>query len=141
MANVAARHWADQYSGQLIQGISQTTERGVQQAVARFIDNGEPLEALIQDLTPFFGRKRAARIAATEVTRAYQHGSEDGWRQSGVVAQMEWQTVNDEKVCPQCGPMQGARAQLGGTFDESPPPPLHVSCRCFTRPVVEESRR
>lgn len=134
-----ARNWADQYVGQLIQGISSTTQRDVQRAVTRFVDSGEPLEQLIQDLQPFFGRKRAERIAATEVTRAYQQGSQTAWQQSGVVAEMEWVTVRDEKVCPQCGPMDGLRAPLGGDFDGSSPPPLHVSCRCFTRPIIKES--
>lgn len=138
LANLEARQWAQQHVGQLISGISDTTQKGVQQAVARFIDNGEPLEQLIADLEPFFGRQRAERIAATEVTRAYQQGSETAWKQSGVVSEMEWVTVNDEKVCVQCGPMDEQRAPLGGTFDGTPPPPLHVSCRCFTRPVIAE---
>lgn len=138
LANVEARQWALQHTGGLIRDISTTTQRGVQQAVGRWIDNGEPLESLIEDIRPLFGRKRAERIAITETTRAYQQGSETAWRASGVVAQMEWQTVRDERVCPQCGPMQGQRAPLGGTFNGVAAPPRHVRCRCFTRPVIEE---
>ena len=140
LANVQAREWATQYTGGLIRGISETTQRGVQQAVARWIDNGEPLEALIRDIQPLFGRKRAERIAATEVTRAYQQGSEAAWKASGVVMEMEWVTVNDERVCPQCGPMHAMRAPLSGTFNGIAAPPRHVGCRCFTRPVVEEPK-
>lgn len=138
LANIEAREWANRYTGELIRGISETTQRGVQQSVTRWIDNGEPLESLIQDIQPLFGRARAERIAVTETTRAYQQGSETAWRASGVVAEMEWVTVNDERVCPQCGPMQGQRAPLGGTFAGVASPPRHVSCRCFTRPVIQE---
>lgn len=139
LANTSAREWALRHTGGLVRDISIVTQRGVQQAVARWIDNGEPLESLIQDIEPLFGRKRAERIAVTETTRAYQMGSETAWRDSGVVSQMEWQTVRDEKVCPQCGPMQGQRTLLGGTFNGVPAPPRHVRCRCFTRPVIDES--
>lgn len=139
LANTAAREWALRHTGGLVRDIGEVTVRGVQQAVARWIDNGEPLESLIQDIEPLFGRKRAERIAVTETTRAYQMGSETAWRDSGVVSQMEWQTVRDERVCPQCGPMQGQRTLLGGTFNGVPAPPRHVRCRCFTRPVIDES--
>jgi SPP1 gp7 family putative phage head morphogenesis protein len=139
LANVHAREWALRHTGELIRDLSATTERAVRQATARFIDNGEPLEALKRDLEPYFGRKRAERIAITEVTTAYQQGSEDAWRASEVVSEMEWVTVNDELVCPQCGPMQGERAPLGGTFPGGiAAPPRHINCRCFTRPVVRE---
>lgn len=139
MANVEAREWASRYTGELIRGISDTTQSGVRQAVARFIDNSEPLETLIDDLRPYFSRARAERIAITEVTRAYQQGSESAWRASGVVGEMEWVTNRDELVCVKCGPMDRKRAPLGSTFEGGiAAPPRHVRCRCFTRPVVKE---
>lgn len=135
LANIAARDWANQYSGQLIQGITQTTQTGVQQAVARFIGNSETLGDLINDLQPFFGKKRAANIAMTEITRSYAQGNLAAWREAGL-ANMEpresppahpgcrcwltmrfnddgsveyiWQTANDgERVCPVCGALHG----------------------------------
>lgn len=138
LANIQAREWALAHTGTLIRDITDVTARGVQQAMARWIDNGEPLEALIHDIRPYFSRQRAERIAVTETTRAYQQGNETAWRESGVVAQMEWQTVRDERVCPQCGPMHGQRASVGGTFNGVAAPPRHPGCRCFTLPVVEE---
>lgn len=137
LANTQARAWAAQYAGELISQIDATTRQAVQQATARWIGNGEPLEALIADLAPFFGRGRAELIAATEVTRAYQMGSERAWAAAGVVGEMEWQTVRDERVCPMCGPLHGQRAPLGGRFEgDIAPPPRHPRCRCFTRPVL-----
>jgi len=38
----------------------------------------------------------------------------------------QWQTAADERVCPECGPLDG----LAWPEDEGPQPPLHVNCRC-----------
>ena len=37
-----------------------------------------------------------------------------------------WATVEDERVCPECGPLDGLVWPVG----EGPAPPLHVNCRC-----------
>ena len=37
-----------------------------------------------------------------------------------------WATVEDERVCPECGPLDGLVWPAG----EGPVPPLHVNCRC-----------
>ena len=56
LANTAARDWANRYVGELIGGIQETTRAQVRQAVAAWVDNGQPLEALIRELEPTFGR-------------------------------------------------------------------------------------
>jgi hypothetical protein len=37
-----------------------------------------------------------------------------------------WVTARDERVCPECGPLQGRTWPEG----EGEVPPLHVNCRC-----------
>ena len=37
-----------------------------------------------------------------------------------------WVTAGDERVCPECGPLQGKWFQVG----MGPTPPLHDHCRC-----------
>jgi hypothetical protein len=37
-----------------------------------------------------------------------------------------WVTVPDERVCPECGPLDGLVWEQGS----GPEPPLHVNCRC-----------
>lgn len=37
-----------------------------------------------------------------------------------------WQTMEDERVCPECGPLDG----LLWEDTDGPFPPLHVNCRC-----------
>lgn len=140
LVHTEARAWAAQYTGQLISNIGDTTADGVRQAVTRWIDSGMPLEALIQDLQPYFGRQRAELIAATEVTQAYAQGTLRGYRESGVVEQVEWRTASDERVCPVCGPLHGTRTTLDGDFDGYFPP-AHPRCRCWIVGVVPDRRR
>ncbi len=152
LVNTRAQTWARQYSGELIQGINDTTRQAVQQAVERWYGNGEPLQALEDDLIRTFDRKRARLIAQTETTRAAAHGTREGFRESGVVTGLVWRTSNDERVCPYCGALDGAIVKLdGGAFyDELPAdlqskvrhfelPPAHPGCRCRISAQVLEA--
>lgn len=138
LAHTQARAWAARYVGELISGITQTTVDGVRQATARWIESGEPLEALIQDLQPYFGRRRAELVAATEVTRSFSEGAQIAYRESGVVSDLEWQNSQDERVCPICGPRQGRRTPLHNPQIDGIGIPAHPSCRCWWSPVVAE---
>jgi SPP1 gp7 family putative phage head morphogenesis protein len=115
LANVEAREWARQHADDLLRGINETNDRVIGEAVARWIDNGEPLESLVNDIAGRLGgdaraaQIRARRIATTEVTRAYAEANTIAYQQSGVVQTMEWRTANDERVCPICGPLGGLR--------------------------------
>ena len=85
LVNTAAREWAERYTDDILAQMANTTQRGVGQAIGRWVNNGEPLESLIDDLTPMFGRQRAESIAATEVTRAFAEGNRITYQESGVV--------------------------------------------------------
>ncbi len=137
LAHTAAAQWASRYSYDLIHGMNQTTQTQMQIAVDEWFKDQTSLGMLRDQLAPTFGKKRAQLIAQTETTRAAYQGSKQGYQESGVVSQVEWVTVNDERVCPQCGPLDGTRAPLDGAFDGDTPP-LHPGCRCFVRPVVDE---
>lgn len=139
LANTDARDWANRYAGELIRNINDTTRRQVRQVVSAWIENGDPLPALIRELAPTFGRQRAQLIASTEVTRAYAEANRRAYQASGVVQEMQWRTANDERVCPVCGPLHDKRTRLDGNFEggiESPP--AHPNCRCWIVPVIEE---
>jgi len=142
LSHTRAAQWASQYSYQLIQGMNATTQAQMQIAVDEWFKDATSLGALRQQLSPTFGPKRAQLIAQTETTRAAYEGSTEGYRQSSVVNEVEWVTVNDEKVCSICGEepdgLSGKRAALGGSFPGGyDGPPAHPGCRCFVRPVVE----
>ncbi|MBV6425323.1 MAG: hypothetical protein NAOJABEB_03140 [Steroidobacteraceae bacterium] len=133
LAHAQARQAATAYSYELIRNVEDSTRRVVSEAVARWVENGEPLDRLIDDLEPTFGRRRAQTIAQTETTRAYQMGARASYREAGVVESIEWQTAADELVCPICGPKRGQRMPL----DSTDVPPAHPNCRCWVLPVVE----
>jgi hypothetical protein len=136
MAHVAARDWALRYTGDLLNQLGTTSGRLVGQAVGRWFDNDEGLPALIRDLEPVFGQRRAALIAATETTRAAAEGTIAGYQASGLIdrrprlvppydshpgcrcslsmsftddneAFYVWRTSNDEAVCKICWPLNG----------------------------------
>jgi SPP1 gp7 family putative phage head morphogenesis protein len=135
LANASAREWADRHTDDLLRQLGTTTHEAVGPVLRRWVDNGEPLEMLIQDLEPLFGANRAARIASTETTRAYTQGNLETYRASNVTKRAEWRTANDEKVCPICAPLNGVRSDNvqsptfrhpDGTFYG--PPPAHPRC-------------
>lgn len=136
LANEQARDWAAQYNYNLVSQIDNTSERALRQAVGNWIEQGGTLRDLQRDLEPIFGRQRARLIAQTETTRAFFEGNRAGWRQSGVIDQLEWRTSNDERVCPVCGNLHGTRAPLNGDFGGYLPP-AHPGCRCWAVGVVE----
>ena len=141
LAHIPARDWAIAYTDDILEQLAQVTARGVGQSIGRWLENGEPLQALIDDLQPFFGPERAARIAATEVTRAVAEGSEVAHRESGVVQEQEWASSMDERVCPICSGLTGKRRKFGEPFSIGiAKPPAHVNCRCWLRPVIKEPR-
>jgi SPP1 gp7 family putative phage head morphogenesis protein len=140
LAHTAAAQFARQYSYQLIQGMNATTQAQLQIAVDEWFKDQTSLGALRQQLAPTFGGRRAQLIAQTETTRAAYQGSVAGYEQSGVVSEVEWVAVNDERVCKICGDepdgLNGKRAPLGGSFQGGYMPPAHPGCRCFVRPVI-----
>jgi len=155
LAHVNARNWALTYTDTLLQQLGTTSSAVVGQAITRWIDNGEPLESLIRDITPAFGRQRAELIGITEVTRAYAEGTVAGYRESGVIKYLQWRTANDEIVCPICWPLNGAIVGIEGSFFNKLPdeqqdalarrvnarfqrPPAHPRCRCGIVGYVEE---
>ncbi|MCK7511741.1 MAG: minor capsid protein [Desulfobacterales bacterium] len=64
-------------------------------------------------------------IARTEVLRAHNQGRLKFHDQVGV-RKLEWMTMEDERVCPVCGPLDGK------VFDTNrfPQQPAHPNCRC-----------
>lgn len=127
--------YASQYKYSWIKGITETTKTQTQQAIADWIKEGTPLDALEAKLSTIYSPARAERIAATEVTRVYAQGNQQAWEATGIVDGMTWQTARDDLVCPICGPLDGTEIGIG---DIDAMPPAHVSCRCWTLPHVSE---
>lgn len=82
-----------------------------------------------------FGPARAKRIIVTETTRAYAQGNYQAWRNhSGfAVGRWQWNTANDELVCPICGPRDGMDFSINADKEL---PPAHPNCRCWATPII-----
>lgn len=120
------------YRFDLIKGITDTSRDQTRQLLEDWMRGGEPLSVLEAALEPIYGETRAAAIAATEVTRMFQEGNEMAWKSTGLVQRMVWMTVQDDRVCPLCEPMDGVEIEFGEG------PPLHTACRCYGEPVMSE---
>ena len=94
-------------------------------------------------------RKRAETIAITEMAYAYNWGQQAYMKQcitDGSIGgcQTQWSTADDEKVCEECGPMDGVITEIDDDFVVEVPdkhggkkeihgpavPPMHPRCRC-----------
>jgi hypothetical protein len=132
LVNEAAKTWAQQYSYELVSLLNDNSRRFLQDAVSRWIERGDPLDVLIDEVSAMFGPVRGEMIAVTEATRAYAEGSFMGYERAGFnrrppeenrppahvrcrcwVSLMEtdpgqwdyvWLTAQDELVCDICGP-------------------------------------
>jgi len=73
----------------------------------------------------------AAAVAGTEVAKGFMEGKLEGYRQMGVVEQVQFITTPDERMCEQCGEYTDKVFRLdeaGGLI------PLHPRCRCTLIP-------
>jgi len=135
-----ALEWAKNYSYELIGDLNTSGREIVSRAIARHIEGGKPMGALVDDLMKLYGEQRARMIASTETTRAFFQGQVTSLRATGVVETMEWRTSRDHLVCPICGPMHHKRAPLGKMFENNRQPPAHPRCRCWIAPVIDRSK-
>ncbi len=134
LVNRDALAWARDYAGELVRGLGATTRDALRREIAQWVESGEPLDALARRLAPTFGEGRGRIIAETEVTRAYARGQYEAFARSSIVTGYRFNTSNDERVCPQCGPLNGETFKMG---DETNVPPLHPRCRCWITAVTD----
>jgi SPP1 gp7 family putative phage head morphogenesis protein len=107
----------------------------------------------ISNIYAFSDEVRAAQVARTETFRIANDSTKEAWKQTGVVKTIKWYTAADEMVCPWCENMNGKvigiddnfydkgdthtgadGSKLDISYSDVGSPPLHVSCRCYTRP-------
>jgi SPP1 gp7 family putative phage head morphogenesis protein len=114
---------------------------GIKRVVMGGVATGKGVEDIVRDLGRvvqdpesfrYAGSKvftkaqyRMEVIARTEVLRAHNQGRLKFHDQVGV-RKLEWMTMDDERVCPVCGPLDGK------VFDTNrfPQQPAHPNCRC-----------
>jgi SPP1 gp7 family putative phage head morphogenesis protein len=114
--NQAVNLLADQFVGDRIKLITDSTKRMVRDKVTAWNNSGKPLNDLAKDLEGEFGKVRAERIAVTEVTNAYGQANLITWRSSGVVDKKRWYGIGDELTCPICSTLIGQEVALDDYF-------------------------
>ena len=129
--------------------------------LAEGVSEGEgtpKLKKRVEQLFTDFESYRSERIARSEVIRASNFATEEGYKQSGVVKAKEWLTAEDERTCEWCAPLNGKVIGLGKSYfdkgdtysgqdgndidldyEDIEHPPLHPNCRCTLIPVVGKS--
>lgn len=111
--------------------ITEGTRQMLRRLVVDALDGGWSTDRLAAEIrkSTGFGRARAETIARTELARADTAGQVIGWRESGLVEEMEWCTAAG--CCDFCQSMHGKRANL---IDELFPGgvkcPAHPNCKC-----------
>lgn len=93
----AAKEFAEQYTFDLVKGINETTVKGLQNALSKWIESGGELSELTNSLRPFFDDTdiayklrrlfnvdRSELVATTEATRAYVEGKVRSYTEMGL---------------------------------------------------------
>lgn len=136
MVSEEAIRWARDYSYELVRGLDATTRKLLQEAVSTYASTpGMTIGDLDRILEPAFGPVRAEMIATTEVTRAYAEATNEHQRmverETGIRMRRVWETLNDDLVCPICGPLNGKPEEDWAVMFPGGPP-AHPRCRCST---------
>ncbi|MDP8240373.1 MAG: minor capsid protein [Candidatus Hatepunaea meridiana] len=76
-------------------------------------------------------QNRVEVITRTETLRAYGQGRRKFYDTVGV-KRVVWVTADDERTCPECGPLDGKEFPI----DQAPPIPKHPRCRCCVTAIV-----
>jgi HK97 family phage portal protein len=135
-ANVNARAaaWAGRHALELARNLNATTKELARAKVANWLRQPSRLaEDLEKDLRRMIApRWRAELIAQSEITLALSAAHEEVGVELGPIRKGDiWSTAHDERVCPVCAPLNGARRDPGGLYPGGyGPPPAHPRCRC-----------
>lgn len=139
-AESAAAAWARTYTDAILTDLVSSTEDFVAKSVGQFVSEDLTVEELEQLLATKFGAVRAAQIGRTHVTAAITAGDKavvDELAAHGIHLEGVWNTVNDEKVCLICNPLNQTGPEV---WRQRAPegPPAHINCRCklFYRSVT-----
>lgn len=127
-ANLQAAAWAKKYAGELVSGVTDTSQAQLQTAISNFFEKGQSLGDLRDQIGSIFGPERAAMIATTEITQAAVQGELETINSieanSNLKMVATFHTDADEYVCPICTELDNQ------VVTEEDYPPVHPRCRC-----------
>ncbi len=140
-----------QYNLTLAGDVQRELADGIKRVIMQGIIQGKGTDDIVRDIghvviykdsfrqagTRVFSKAqyRMEMIARTEVLRAHNMGRVKFHQQVGI-EMLEWMTMDDERTCPVCGPLDGKKYSI----DKFPQQPTHPFCRCTNLPVIETIR-
>ncbi|MBI2842696.1 MAG: minor capsid protein [Armatimonadetes bacterium] len=129
------------YNLVLVGDVHQELASGIKRTILSGITTGKNARDIVRDMGSVIEDKESFRhagtkvfskaqyriemIARTEVLRAHNQGRIKFHQQVGVT-KLEWMTMEDERVCPVCGGLDGKVFDT----DHFPSQPAHPNCRC-----------
>lgn len=119
--------------GEQIDNITDETRRKVSRRVADWYNTPDKtLGDLVDELTPYFGEKRAHAVATTETTWLNSEVTRDRMEKLDI-EEWWWDTARDEITCRECREKHGKVFKRG---DPMPPRASHPHCRCEPVEIV-----
>ncbi|HEY3415704.1 MAG TPA: minor capsid protein, partial [Armatimonadota bacterium] len=134
------------YTTTLAGDVNRETTDGIMRTIRGAIATGKGVDDIVRDLGEVVKDQESFRhagskvfskaqyrmevIARTEVLRAHNLGKLK-FHQAVGIQRLEWFTMEDERVCPVCGPRDGQQYPI----DQFPAQPAHPQCRCGHNPA------
>ncbi len=126
-----------------LDGITKVMEQQMSRTLAEGLSQGWGIKKIAKSLTDNvskMNRTRANVLARTEIIRAHAEGQLDSFERLGVEElqlMAEWSTAGDERVCIECGELEGVVM----TVEEARGLiPRHPNCRCMWMPANKTRR-
>lgn len=119
-----------------LKGITAEMSKGIVQELTTGIQKGEhpnKLAKRLRGVVDDMSIPRSKTMARTETINTYVQASLKQFKKFDI-EEVEWLTAWDERVCPNCGPLNKKIFDI----DSHPDCPLHPNCRCELLPVIEE---
>lgn len=144
LLNQEALDFVRNYAFDLVSNLDETTLLELQRIFTAWVESGEPLSALQEQVeTLFKSPVRAEMIAQTESTRLYNEGNNKRWAASGV-EKVTYRSVRDNRVSDVCKQLDGKVGTIEQGFyskilNKFVRPPSHVRCRSYTIPNLDDS--
>ncbi len=156
--STAVASYLDKYPIKFAKSVNKTTNNRLKKQLVEGISKGEGIPEISKRVKNIFKSatdNRTKTIARSEVSRATNFATVEGYKQSGVVEAKEWLTAFDERTCSFCADMNGkivglsdnyfeqgdeykvGDSKLNLDYDDVGEPPLHASCRCTIIPVIK----
>ena len=118
-----------------IRGMDENTINWLGDVLARGLDSGDPVDSIASAMNAVVDNAdRSYLIATTETSRAMSEATIDTYAANDI-AQWEWLSEQDDRVCDICLDKDGEVYDVGG---DDPRPPEHPRCRCIVLPIIEE---